>query len=472
MAVLGLVGCLFAGSSVAEAATPGGSARRTTPSVNCSLSSDAQSGALLARAPSEVRERVLASSEVAGPDMGITLRPLAHAMSFHVGRLGDKKQLIGVSQKTGSVFSVAFEPRMSCAPQTSAVAQINVDGSATLGLETGTVQVAAPWAFDSDGHALPTWYTTTNDGNIVQTVDATRAKAPVFFDPTYTPFTCPNGYWSNLSAGQYLDMYAPTTDYGYCAPAGLFNARNGYLPVWAFEANVANDYGKVPVYQNGGCSWSPDTGFAWDFQLPCKAHDYCYDLRKAGFSGTVSDGDCDSWFYGLMEAHCNNRVLAADCRLVRDTFYQFVAAPGVVTDPDPAAVSVKAVHSGKCADVTASSLNDGVPIVQYTCTGTANQKFKFWPAPGAPGYFQAKPTHSNKCADINISNNQIAQYGCGNFAEQRFKIQGSQLQNIFTLRSQFHSNTFCWDVPASSLNFVQLIEYGCSETSNERWILA
>ena len=33
VAVLGLVGCLFAGSSVAEAATPGGSARRTTPSV-------------------------------------------------------------------------------------------------------------------------------------------------------------------------------------------------------------------------------------------------------------------------------------------------------------------------------------------------------------------------------------------------------------------------------------------------------
>lgn len=40
-------------------------------------------------------------------------------------------------------------------------------------------------------------------------------------------------------------------------------------------------------------TYSPDTGPFFDFQVPCKAHDYCYDLRKAGFSGTVTDDACD-----------------------------------------------------------------------------------------------------------------------------------------------------------------------------------
>jgi Ricin-type beta-trefoil lectin domain-like len=289
----------------------------------------------------------------------------------------------------------------------------------------------------------------------------------------YGAMNCSNGYWANLSAAQYLDLYNSSTDYGYCAPAGLFNARNGYSPVFATETNVTNDYGKTPVYQNGNCSPPAlPTGPSWDFLLPCQAHDYCYDLRKAGFSGTVSDGGCDNAFYWLMEAHCNDRVLAGTCRTIRDTYYLAVAAPGVVTDPDPAAVSIKALHSSKCADVTGSSFASGAAILQYSCTGTPNQKFKIAPAPNAPGYFLMQPTHSGKCADVDQVTNGLTQYFCGAFQEQRFTIQGSFLQNNFTLRSQLHGGTWCWDVPGSSTATVQLTEYSCFETSNQRWILA
>ena len=284
---------------------------------------------------------------------------------------------------------------------------------------------------------------------------------------------CSNGYFANLSAGQYLDLYGPTTNYGYCAPAGLFNARIGYQPVFGFDANISNDYGLVPSKQFGNCSPpAVSTGWAWDFTLPCNAHDYCYDLRKAGFSGTVSDSACDNAFYSLMEADCNNRVFGGDCRIIRNAYYTAVALPGVVTDPDPAAVQVKAFHSSKCADVTGSSLADNASIVQYTCTGTSNQRFKFTPS-DLPGYFWIVPSHSGKCADLNASTNKLAQWGCGAYTEQRFSIQGSFSQNIYTIRSQYHGSSWCWDVAGSSTaNLVQLAEYSCFETSNQRWILS
>ena len=298
-------------------------------------------------------------------------------------------------------------------------------------------------------------------------ISAERADAA-----TYSAMSCSNSYWANLSALQYLDFYGSATDYGYCVPVGLFNGRNGYIPVFASETNVANDYGKTPVYQNGNCSPPAlPTGPSWDFLLPCQAHDYCYDLRKAGFSGTVSDTDCDNAFYYLMEAHCNNRVLATACRVVRDSYYSAVSLPGVVTDPDPVAVPVKAVHSAKCADVTGSSQATGASLVQYSCTNNPNQKFKFLPAPGAPGYFLVRAEHSGKCADVNSSTNGLAQYGCGTYTEQRFAIQSWASQNSFTLRSQLHGGSWCWDVPGSSTATVQLTEYQCFETTNQRWNL-
>lgn len=170
------------------------------------------------------------------------------------------------------------------------------------------------------------------------------------FDPTYATMTRGNGYSSDQGATTYLDIYPAGTDDGYCAPGGIFWARNGYLPVWGFETNVANDYGWIPLRQDGFCSYSPDTGLAWDFQVPCKAHDYCYDLRKAGFSASATDNACDNAFDSLMEAHCNNRVLIDDCRIVRFTMYSFVSANDVATNPDPAAVTIRPLHSGKCAE--------------------------------------------------------------------------------------------------------------------------
>jgi Ricin-type beta-trefoil lectin domain-like len=424
-------------------------------------------------APVQVAARLLPISN--SDEHRLVVRPTG-VDSYRVGSdPSGRVQIVGASHTAGRVIEVRFEQYEGCSVRPVS-ATLAANGEPEVRIDSSlSYRIEPPWAFDASGRALETWFE-VSEGNLLQKVDATSAAAPVFFDPTYTPLTCAAGYYASLSASEYLDMWGPGNDVGECAPAGLFNARNNYLPVFASEANVANDYGKVAVKQGGGCSFpAVGTGPVWDFDLPCKAHDYCYDLRKAGFSGTVTDSDCDGAFYWLMEAHCNNRVLANDCRLIRNTYYNGVTLPGVVTDPDPAGVSIKAVHSGKCADVSGAGLGSAVPIIQYDCVGGApEQKYKFWPAPNAPGLFQLRPTHSGACADVNISTYAMTQFSCGVFyTEQRFQVVGSFSVNIFTLRSQRNSFTRCWTVPGNSFaNLVQLKENSCAETNNQRWILA
>lgn len=306
------------------------------------------------------------------------------------------------------------------------------------------------------------------------------AAASVPLDETasaisYDPMNCARGYYSRLRAGQYLDTYGDGTDRGYCAPAGVFDRRNGYLPVFATEANVANDYGRVAVRQSGGCSFAPDTGPTWDFQLPCKAHDYCYDLRKAGFSGTVSDNACDDWFDDLMEAHCNNRVFKGLCRDARDLYAAAVRAPGVVTDPDPAQLSVKAVHSNKCLAIRNASTASGAYLVQGPCSTNLHYKFKFVPISNDyNGYFRLKPQHApTLCLRVDPSDSyRLKQGACTDSDWQRFKIAGSFNENKYTLRTRVFD--WCVDVPYASTetNLIITVYFDCHQSDHQRFILA
>ncbi|GAB3937064.1 hypothetical protein GCM10027614_14600 [Micromonospora vulcania] len=37
---------------------------------------------------------------------------------------------------------------------------------------------------------------------------------------------------------------------------------------------------------------------------------------------------------------------------------------------------LKARHSGLCLDVNGNSTADGAPLIQWTCTGTTNQRWR------------------------------------------------------------------------------------------------
>lgn len=380
-------------------------------------------------------------------------------------------QVVAATDRVGGVASLTIEHTLSCPGADELEVRLVGEGAAISailddGERRSVASVAKPWAVDAQGKELRTWFE-VHGTSLRQLVDTTGAVAPVVFDPTYSFLPCNNGYYSDLVAYWYLNINA--NDIDYCPVMGMFTARNGYRPVFAFETNVANDYGKILVKQDGGCSSSPDTGPSFDFQVPCKAHDYCYDLRKAGFSGTVSDNDCDDLFYWLMEAHCNDRVLADQCRAVRTTYWLAVSAPGVVTNPDPAALEIINSNSAQCLDVEGSSQADNARVLQYTCFGTANQKWKVTPAAGEPGLFRLAATHSQKCADAIFTD--ITQWTCV-YAEQVVQIRGAFNANVYTIRPKSTSFAQCFDIPFSSTTpGERVIRYSCYETDNQLWFI-
>ena len=329
--------------------------------------------------------------------------------------------------------------------------------------------MARPWAVDAVGGSVPTWFE-ADGSRLVRVVDARGAVSSVVFDPSYSTVSCQR-YGGDFSAYTHLDM--DTFDTASCPITGMFEAANGYLPVWGHEGNVANDYGKVLIRQGGECTGISDTGWAWDFQVPCKAHDYCYDLRKASFSGTVTDSDCDVMLWYLMEANCNDRniIFRIDCRSFRDNIYSAVSLPWVVTDPTPGEVILVNEKTGKCADVEGPSTADNTPIQQWGCAGVSNQRFRIRPAPGAAGYFQVKPQHTTgKCARALVD---PVQWSCQDtWNTQRFEFRsavwGSVSLDEYTIRSKYHP-TKCWKVPGSYSNGVDLDDSSCNSAND--WYL-
>lgn len=265
-----------------------------------------------------------------------------------------------------------------------------------------------------------------------------------------------------------MDVY--TDDPAYCTVYGMLLATSGYTPEWGFESNVANDYGKLMIRRTGECNVISDTGFNYDFQVPCKAHDFCYDLRRASFSATVSDYDCDAWFYYFMEANCNDRsgFAAEDCRFSRDNAYTAVRRPEVVTYPNPGQVEIYNRGALNCADVEGPSLADGVPLQSWDCVGVSNQRFRIWPAPGAPGNFHIKSVYSGKCVRAISSTSRVRQETCNDsYLSMRMYIQGALNDDQYSIRDQYSSRANCWHVPGNSFaNGTDLDHPPCDDYSS------
>ncbi len=176
-------------------------------------------------------------------------------------------------------------------------------GVANSGLSLGT-----PWALSDNGAVLETWYELESSSTLVQVVDVGDYSGMVTFDPSYYNVAC-GGYYSSLDAITYLNLDPANPP--HCAVRGLFISSTGYLPRWGDQPSVRNDFGLIMVRMDGGCS-TPGYELDYidnifDFSVPCRAHDYCFDLRRAGFGGTVTDSDCNGAFYLLMLADCNDR---------------------------------------------------------------------------------------------------------------------------------------------------------------------
>lgn len=78
-----------------------------------------------------------------------------------------------------------------------------------------------------------------------------------------------------------------------------------------------------------------------------------------------------------------------------------------------AAQRIRFDTSGKCVDVSRSSTSRGANVLQYTCHGTTNQRFRFIPV---GSYYMIQAVHSGKCLDVDGSSTangaNILQWDC------------------------------------------------------------
>lgn len=337
------------------------------------------------------------------------------------------------------------------------------------------LMISKPWAFDANGKAVPTRYE-IEGSRITQIIETSKAtKLPVLADPNYTVNYCSNGFYAGASPNDYiLD--------GDCPVAGIFNSIRGYMPVWASSDQLP--YPAV-VRADGACGVIPDTAGWYDFQIPCKAHDYCYDLIRAGFTGVTESG-CNNIFYQMMWDHCANRsfLTQQQCNASRATVIAFVNASSVTQSPGW--VKIRPVHDYLCLDVsyawTGNRSGSYGLIGQYGCYGYEHQKFQFTPtATGAVFPFTIHPKHAPAmCVDSDLNATgpygfrYAQQWSCSGGTNQQFYLTGASYQNKYTIRivssgvwAPGYTND-CLDVPWSSPNWGEaLIRWGCAESNNQ-----
>ena len=273
----------------------------------------------------------------------------------------------------------------------------------------------------------------------------------------YTALKCLS-YSADATAREYLDI-DDKLDRATCPPQGLFLASPKVedWPTWGFQKTVAKYYGKVVAKEPGDCSVVSDTGPSYDFQIPCKAHDYCFDLRRAGLSGTVLDDDCDDVANSLMIADCKDRTIfkKISCNGMKAQVNVALATPLSYTGPSPGAVNFVNVKTGKCISVKDSSTADGADMVQSSCINSENQRFLLHPLAGnrpnprsgSPGYFQIKPVHSSgqsMCVAVVVSS--LKQKSCSSSSLQQAFGLDSVSGDTWAVKRKNLSRS-CWTVP-------------------------
>jgi hypothetical protein len=151
-------------------------------------------------------------------------------------------------------------------------------------------------------------------------------------------------------------------------------------------------------------------------------------------------------------------------------------ATGVVTGVGSgnAYETVRARHSGKCADVVSRSTADGANVVQYACNGGANQHFQALSI--GSGYHQLVARHSNKCLTVPSSSTadgvQVQQQSCGpanNAANTNQQWQITDLGGGYHRITARHSGK-CLDVAGySTADSARIVQYTCNGGTNQQW---
>ncbi len=104
--------------------------------------------------------------------------------------------------------------------------------------------------------------------------------------------------------------------------------------------------------------------------------------------------------------------------------------------------TLKAKHSGKCADVTASGTQNGANVQQWSCHGGSNQRWQF--VDRLNGYYEIKAQNSGKCLDLSgggtSNGTNIQTWTCNRTDAQLWKITKISDDNTFYLTAKVNNN--------------------------------
>jgi Ricin-type beta-trefoil lectin domain len=132
-------------------------------------------------------------------------------------------------------------------------------------------------------------------------------------------------------------------------------------------------------------------------------------------------------------------------------------------------VEIKPVHSEKCLDVAQFSKKPGAQIIQFPCTGLANQRWRIRHV--GHGFHTITALHTRMCMDVKegSSDNQaeIIQFPClkGN-NNQKFLI--AKVGDVFEIRSV--SSSKCLDIEGGTIiEGAKLIQFECLHQTNQRF---
>lgn len=137
----------------------------------------------------------------------------------------------------------------------------------------------------------------------------------------------------------------------------------------------------------------------------------------------------------------------------------------------PGPYQLQAVHSGKCVDVAAVSMEDAANIHQWSCNGKTNQQFSLRDLGG--NLYELKAVHSGKCADVggwsNSDGGNIIQWPCHGNNNQKWQL--IERGNGEVQFRSAHSGK-CLDVSGISTgDGANIHQWACHSMGNQRFRL-
>lgn len=134
--------------------------------------------------------------------------------------------------------------------------------------------------------------------------------------------------------------------------------------------------------------------------------------------------------------------------------------------------TLKARHSGKCADVVGSSTTAGAEVQQWSCSGGDDQQWQLHTVGG--GYYQILNGHSGLCLDVSGSSTAdkapIVQQTCDGRTSQQWQLRATGT-GYFEIVAR-HSGK-CLDVDSAfTTDGARLLQYTCwndESHTNQHW---